>query len=194
MRVRFSTDSDEHTRGIVRMISFSNNPEDLKHRLPRVRRAHPDEGEDLTRLAIRSKASRGYDAEFMAAALPDLQVETEWIGAGRVFVVEQTGALLGFCSLEIGARDSASAELTQLFVEPDHMGRNFGRLLWNYALRELRRDHPEVRRLFVVSDPDAVGFYEKCGARRDGYEASIVDAKRLLPRLVYEIPSKSTRQ
>ncbi|MCR9142867.1 MAG: GNAT family N-acetyltransferase [bacterium] len=174
----------------------SNNSGDLTGlaaRIPRVRRAHPDEAEDLTRLARRSKAHWGYSPEFLDAAMPDLRIETEQVGAGRVFVIERADALIGFCAIQSFEQSPDRVSLSHCFVDPEFLGQNYGRLLWNYALRELRRNYPRVRRLFVVSDPNAVGFYLKCGARADGYEASIVDAKRLLPRLVYEIPSKSTR-
>ncbi|MEQ9364196.1 MAG: GNAT family N-acetyltransferase [Leptospirales bacterium] len=162
--------------------------------IPRVRRAYPDETEDLTRLAVRSKAHWGYSREFLAAAHADLAVDTARIGTGRVFVVERNAELIGFCSLELSAATPDRAELIQCFVHPDWMGQNYGRLLWNYTVRKLRSDYPAVSRLVVVSDPNAVGFYQKCGARPDGYEASIADPKRLLPRLVYEIPPKSARQ
>lgn len=173
-----------------------NSPESspLDARIPRVRRAYPDETEDLTWLAIRSKAHWGYDRAFLEAARGDLAVQTARVGAGQVFVIERDGALIGFCSLEFPPVDPQSAEMTHCFVDPAWMGQNYGRLLWNYSLRELRQHYPGVRRLVVVSDPNAIGFYKKCGARPDGYEPSIVDAKRLLPRLVYEISPKSTRQ
>ena len=161
--------------------------------VPRVRHAHPDEIPDLNQLAWQSKATWGYDADFMAAAIPDLEVTADQVGAGHVFVIELRGELLAFCTIEIDAQNPGSAELVHCFVAPGHQGQNLGRLLWNYSLRELQQRYPAVRRLTVVSDPNAVGFYERCGARRVGYTPSIVDPRRLLPRLAIEVPKSFFR-
>lgn len=154
-------------------------PQRVDARIPRIRRAVPDEAADLCALAVRSREQSAIIHNIAITPRPELTtVSTELIFAGQVFVIECDDRLIGFCSLAFGP---GSAELCQCFVDPDFFSQSFGRLLWSYSLRELRRHYPRVKRLFVISDRSSRGFFERCGARRIGY------ASGLLPRMVYEI-------
>lgn len=164
---------------------MSSSYSTLGAHIPRLRKAYPDESADLSALARRSKAHWGYDRFFLEQVHSELEVGLRSIAAGQVFVIELADELIGFCALDL---EDDTAELTHCFVDPAHLRQNYGRLLWNYAVRELRRSHPETRRLRIISDPHAAGFYRRCGARTDGFEPAAHDPKRLLPRLIYSIP------
>src|SRR5690349_14888989 len=89
----------------------------------RIRAARPDEADDLTAVAIRSKAYWGYDAAFMASCVPALTISPERIATGRFFIVEEDERLVGFAGLRT---EGAEAELTDLFLEPWAIGRGYG--------------------------------------------------------------------
>ncbi|MEU8779873.1 GNAT family N-acetyltransferase [Streptomyces sp. NPDC048606] len=148
--------------------------------MAKVRAALPAEAGALTALVMRSKASWGYDAAFLAACAPQLRVRAQEVAARRIVVAEDArGRLLGLASLEDepedepedeGARPGSGggrvARLGSLFVEPDAMARGVGRLLYLDAVR--RAVALGVDRLLIDSDPYAAGFYRAMGARGAG--------------------------
>jgi len=128
----------------------------------RIRSAKLDEIESLSLLALRSKASWGYDAGFMARCRSELVVNEDQVANKLTYVAvdETSNEVLGFYLLrEPGERD---AELDMLFVAPQHIGEGVGRALLLDAQGEARRRGWEV--LLIESDPFASSFYERHGA------------------------------
>ena len=149
-----------------------------------IREASPSEADQLTELALRSKAHWGYDAEFLEDARSDLTLTTQYIYTYTVFVIEEQGSIEGFYSL---SGQDAEAELMHLFVEPAAIGRGLGRLLFRHAVDTARAFGFE--RLTIGSDPFALEFYEAMGARRVGEVASPIRPGRMLPLLHYSLLS-----
>jgi len=162
--------------------------------LKNIRQATPDEAEQLTELALRSKGHWGYDAEFLRDCRIDLTLTPEFIAASPVFVLEEQGSIEGFYSLsgQEGAGEDLEVELLHLFVEPRTIGRGFGKLLFQHAVETARR--LGFQRLLIGSDPFALKFYEAMGARRVGEVASIVRPGRMLPLLHYTLLSTPPQQ
>jgi len=69
--------------------------------------------------------------------------------------------------------------MTDLWVEPDAIGRGHGRALWEHAVATVRERG--FRELRVQSDPHAEGFYRAMGAERIGSQPSTVIPGRALP-------------
>ncbi|MEZ5658619.1 MAG: GNAT family N-acetyltransferase [Burkholderiaceae bacterium] len=134
----------------------------------------------LTELAIRSKASWGYDAGFMAACADELTVRPEALtSATRIIeLVHQGGAPLGFMSVAIQTDD---AELEAMFVLPEALRGGVGRRLMALALRACARHGRHL--LTIQSDPFAEGFYRRMGALPVGRRESDSVAGRFLPLL-----------
>lgn len=147
-----------------------------------IRNARSGEAETLSGLALRSKAHWGYEAEFLEACRPELTLSAELIAAGDVFLLDDHGRALGFYTL---ARFKSDVELGHFFVEPSHIGRGVGRLLWEDAVqRAARRGYD---RLLVQSDPNAEGFYLRMGAERIGQVPSGVIPGRSLPLMLFPL-------
>lgn len=147
----------------------------------RVRAALPGEEAILTDLCMRSKAHHGYDDAFMAQCAPVLEVRGADIAAGRVWVAQRKGRIVG--TVGITPEGDGEAELDRMFVEPDAIGSGVGRALMRRAVKESRA--AGVRKLMILADPHAALFYERCGAVRIGDEASDAIPGRTLPR--YEL-------
>ena len=130
----------------------------------------------LTALAIRSKAHWGYDAAFMAVAVPDLQITPELLGAATAFVAERGTITLGFYVL---AAVDGVPMLRDLWVDPAAIGAGVGKQLWSHMLEQARR--LGYRAVRITSEPNAEGFYVKMGARRIGAVESSVVKGRMLP-------------
>jgi GNAT superfamily N-acetyltransferase len=159
----------------------------------RIRPARPAEAEHLSALAIRSKAHWGYDAAFMAACVPALTVNAEWIGSpGLHYVVaeDDTGTVVGFASLRLDAADPRAAELTSLFVEPRAIGQGYGWRLWQHAMAMARA--LGVRRVRIEADPFAERFYLRQGAVRIGETPSDAIPGRVIPLLSLDLDEPRT--
>ena len=145
-----------------------------------VRSARVEEASGLSALCVRSKAVWGYDPSFMALARTALEVSPEQIAAGDVWVPAAEGSIAGIVSLGPGNQPD-TLDLDKLFVEPVRIRTGVGRLLLAHAVREARRRG--ANRLTILADPNAAGFYERCGARSIGEAPSNAIPGRLLPLL-----------
>jgi GNAT superfamily N-acetyltransferase len=89
-----------------------------------------------------------------AIELPIAQIE-----AGRVFVAERDGAILGFSV--VLPRNDGDAELDGLFVEPSAWRHGIGRKLVEAAGAFACSGGSSA--LYVIGDPHSAGFYYGCG-------------------------------
>lgn len=152
-----------------------------------IRPARPDEADLLSDLAFRSKAHWGYSPEFMEACRDELRVAPSAIAAGRVFVLEDRGTPVGVYSLE--DLSDGEIELGHLFVEPARLRTGGGQRLVQHACRTARS--LGFTRLVIQGDPNAGGFYLRCGAVRIGERESASIPGRTLP--LFEIDLEAVR-
>lgn len=153
-----------------------------------VRRLSEDEApallEELTTLVVRSKASWGYDDDFMARFAAG-SVTRELVGERRVCLVAfASDRPVGVAVID---DEGTRAWLEDMWVEPEFFGRGVGRALWDGAL-EVAHEWDRVS-LELESDPNAEGFYLVMGARRTGTRASSVLVGRELPLMRCELPT-----
>lgn len=127
---------------------------------------------------MRSKAVWGYDAAFLDACRQELALTAGQLDSTILRVAERNGRPIGLGQVAI---EGEVAELVRLFVEPDEIGRGCGRILFQWAVRAARE--AGARRMTIDSDPGAVPFYERMGARHTGTVPSGSIPGRLLPRL-----------
>lgn len=150
-----------------------------------IRRALPHEAEQLSTLALRSKAHWGYDQAFLEACRAVLTLKPEFLLSAFVFVIEdaQTSEIAGFYSLQ--KLNENTVELKHLFIEPHQIGQGYGKLLWQHAVN--RAESTGFRELVIESDPFAEAFYLRMGASRTGAAPSSVLKGRMLPVLRYTL-------
>src|SRR4051812_9125844 len=130
-----------------------------------IRDATVEEAPALEALQRRSSDVWEEYREQLAAHRDAIEVSLEAIRSGRVRVaIGDDGRPVGFSVLEPGA--AGAFELDGLFVEPSRMGGGVGRRLVADAAGAARR--AGARRIDVVANPRAVGFYEKAGFRAGG--------------------------
>jgi N-acetylglutamate synthase-like GNAT family acetyltransferase len=147
-----------------------------------VRKARQSEAEAISALALRSKAHWNYTEKELAVFRSELKVESEEVVPHRMHVIEESGQIVGFYSLV--PCEGNTVELGHLFVEPKHLGRGFGRALFEQA-RETARD-AGFARLVIQSDPNAAGFYLSLGASLDRQIPSSIPG-RTLPYFTLEL-------
>jgi N-acetylglutamate synthase-like GNAT family acetyltransferase len=149
-----------------------------------IRRARPNEAQLITDLALRSKASNGYSADFMAACVAELTMSADRIRDGEVWVAESGGEIAGYCEIKL---EEGTAEVLGLFVEPSQKSSGVGRLLWQ-QLRDCAEE-AGAKRIGVGSDPAAQGFYQRMGCTIIGTEPSGSIPGRVLPRFELTLAS-----
>ena len=149
----------------------------------RLREAGPGDAEVLSSLAFRSKASWGYDVEFMKRCRDELSYSAETIESPRFRfrVAELEGQIVAFYALEL--LGDGQAELEALFVRPDHIGKGLGRVLIDAACSEASL--LGVACVTIQGDPNADEFYLAVGAVQAGYRESASIPGRYLP--VYKL-------
>jgi GNAT superfamily N-acetyltransferase len=163
----------------------------LRERIPpRIRLARMDEAGALTALCLRSKAYWGYDAAFIRLAAPALEVHTEAINEGRVFVAaDADDQALAVARLDIETPDVANLGL--LFVDPPAIGLGVGAALFRHVAAEARQR--SCHRMMILADPFAAPFYERMGARYLGQEPSDALPNRTLPLYCFDLTSPAMR-
>jgi len=148
-----------------------------------IRVALPEEAAELNALLLRSKAVWGYDSAFMAETQRQAEraITPEAIASHPYFVAEVDSALAGFACLCSWKDDPEGLEIDWLFVEPAYFGQGIGRALTEHAESLARQIG--ARRLWVVSDQNAEGFYRAMGMTRVGEQESSVQPGRMNPVL-----------
>lgn len=151
----------------------------------RIRRARPEEAPGLTDIALRAKAHWGYPDDWLESWRDELTFDQATFNDCHVFVAAGRGHLGGVAAIREAARDW---ELEHLWIDPAHMGAGLGRRLLTRCLTLARRKGHAVA---VLSDPGALGFYQRLGGEHvDDVPSSI--PKRTLPRVLF-IPDTSRR-
>ena len=142
-----------------------------------VRPARADEAGTLTELAMRAKASWGYDAAFMAACREELTLTPHKMAAWQVWVAEVDGRIAGMVALGL----DGAAEVEDFFVEPAFQGRGVGGALMGELLSAAKAAGAEV--LEVDADPNAEAIYVKLGFKTFSRSPSGSIPGRWLPRM-----------
>ncbi len=145
-----------------------------------LRPARPDEAALLSELALRSKGYWGYDARFLESCRAELTLTPHDLAEQRATVAERDARVAGFYLL---AGPPPTAELRQMFVDPEYIGSGVGRRLWRHALYTAAG--AGIRRITIDADPFAEAFYLAMGAVRTGEVASGSIPGRVLPQLTY---------
>lgn len=148
----------------------------------RLRCARVEEAGSLGELCLRSKAVWGYDAAFLEACRDELRPGLAAIEQGCVAVAELSGLVAGV--VEVSVSDD-EAHLEKLFVEPVLIRQGVGERLISWALDEATSRG--ATKIVIESDPGAVGFYRRLGARDAGVAPSGSIPGRTLPRLVLDL-------
>jgi GNAT superfamily N-acetyltransferase len=140
----------------------------------------------LTALCLRSKRHWGYDDDFMRLASMSLVVTEPAIASGCVLVGDD-GADTPLGVASFASENPDDLELQLLFIDPAAMGLGVGRALFEAARARLVA--AGARRLLILSDPNATGFYQRMGATLIGDAPSDAIPNRRLPLLEYRPPA-----
>jgi GNAT superfamily N-acetyltransferase len=148
-------------------------------------RAEPGDADELTQVTIASKAHWGYPAEWMKKWASVLTITPEYIESHFTIKAVGAGRIAGYYSL-VPFMSKGFCLLHNLFVRPEFMGQGVGRTLFEDA--RVQTGKFGAARMEWESDPNAVGFYNRLGARylRD----NVGDYGRALPVFSIDVPKE----
>lgn len=145
-----------------------------------VRAALPAERVSLQALQTRASLHNPGDRAALLSHPDAIDVPLEQIEAGRVFVAEDDGVIVGFAA--VVPRADGNAELDGLFVEPERWRRGIGRVLIAHAVEVARASGAQA--LHVIGNPHAEAFYRASGFETTGTFKTRFGAGLLMRRLL----------
>ncbi|OZY83732.1 GNAT family N-acetyltransferase [Cellvibrio mixtus] len=129
---------------------------------------------------IESKGYWGYSHEQLEIWRANLKFEEEYIARNTVKLVMEESEVIGFFAIVQGDVD----ELDHFWLLPNAIGKGNGNLVFEQILSECKM--LGIYEFYIISDPDAEGFYLKKGALKVG-EVYSEPQKRMLPKLKYSV-------
>ncbi len=129
-----------------------------------IRPAVASEQKLLEDLQLRASLTNAGDRDALLANSDAIELPLEQIIAGRVFVSEWHGAIVGFSA--ILPRTDGGTELDALFVDPDFRRRGIARSLVEYCADAARKLGSDA--LHVIGNPHAKDFYHACDFKMTG--------------------------
>jgi GNAT superfamily N-acetyltransferase len=140
--------------------------------------AFPEDAEALTKLAFESKGYWGYPEHWLEIWRDQIEMTPEFIQRNSVFkAVTRERKLLGCAGLEF---IDDKWILAGFWVKPEIMGKGIGNALYQKIMKCAREEDAQI--VQWESDPNAVGFYERMGAKIIDEKVYHLDGqRRVLP-------------
>jgi len=137
----------------------------------KIRIALPGEAGVLTEIAFAAKHTWNYPESYFEIWKDELTITKEYINNNIVFVAESDNQVVGFYSIVVIQNDFIAGNvlvkrgfwMEHLFVKPSFQNKGIGRTLMVHALSYCEENWIDEIKIFV--DPNAIGFYEKMGAK-----------------------------
>ena len=104
----------------------------------------------------------------------EMVITPEYVSQELVYCADSGADVLGFYSVESRPE---FWEFENFWVLPCAMGKGIGKRLFDHAINLVR--NYEGKRLRIVSDPHAEGFYLKMGAHNVGSTPSKIEGRNL---------------
>jgi GNAT superfamily N-acetyltransferase len=124
----------------------------------KIRPADSGEGQRLREIAFASKSYWGYQRERVQRWSDALDFSPTGLAGREVYVAD--GRAIAWSAL---IPKGGVLWLDDLWVEPEWIGKAIGSMLFRHAVERAR--HLGATRLELEAEPNAVGFYERVGAR-----------------------------
>lgn len=111
----------------------------------------------LGSIAQKAKVHWGYPAEWLALWKDDLSFTKDFLNRHFVLVLKIDSQIIGFCVI---IEEPDHFTIAHCWVLPENLGNGHGSQLLKRALSD---PYFENQKIQVLSDPNAVGFYEIFG-------------------------------
>lgn len=162
-----------------------------------IRKALAEEAGTLTALSFAAKGYWNYPPSYLERWRQELTITPTYVEENEVFVCAPDGDIRAYYSLVTLKEEVRLAEaaleagtwLDHMFVHPQFIGQNLGRLMFEHLRRLCEKR--QVRVVHILADPHSQPFYQKMGCRYKGeYPSSI--AGRTTPYFLCDMGEKTT--
>lgn len=111
----------------------------------------------LSSIAYEAKAFWDYPQAWLDLWKKDLTLQADYINQHLAFIIREEKTILGFCLI---TSEKEFYEIEHCWISPKHIGKGLGKRLLTevLSLNEFKDQSFQV-----LSDPNAVGFYQKFG-------------------------------
>ncbi|MCH3884253.1 GNAT family N-acetyltransferase [Tenacibaculum aquimarinum] len=141
------------------------------------------EADQLTEIALKSKAFWGYSDEIIESWREDLTITAKMFDDSNIYKYLVDDEIAGFYILErVNIRTSI---LHFLFISPQFIKQGIGKQLLDHAIAYCIEGSSAI--LNVLSDPNAEAFYAKHGFKVIARRESSIEG-RFLPEMELEFP------
>ena len=144
--------------------------------------AVPEDDQLLKETAIISKKTWGYSDDLIEIWKPDLEVTGDYILKNKVVKVFDGDKFVGFFGLKF--IENNQVELDHLWFRPGSINKGYGRLVFQHIVSYLKLNG--YKKLELIAEPNAKGFYDKMGGKITGQFQSKVSG-RFLDVYEYEL-------
>lgn len=135
-----------------------------------IRSATHNDCETLTEISFSSKSYWDYPKEYFQVWEKELTITKQYVDSNFVQVAEDDRAVVGYYSVVVLEKELKIANFTMsrgiwlehVFIQPELIGRGYGKQLMQHLLESARRYQWDE--LKILADPHSKGFYEKLGA------------------------------
>ncbi len=148
----------------------------------RIERAHKEDAQTLSDLTFRAKSYWNYSKEQLKRWEDDLTISTAYIDRNDVFKLILHNKIIAYYSYQF--INNKVLLLDNIFVDPEYIGKGYGKTLMNHLIKEAIQARKE--KIKLESEPNAAAFYKKMGFKIVGQlESSIKN--RYLPIMELDI-------
>ncbi|AET67764.1 acetyltransferase [Desulfosporosinus orientis DSM 765] len=148
-----------------------------------IRRAEAADARLLSEIAYNSEAYWGYDSDYMEKFRSFYQVTGDFINNSETHVLENQNRAVGFYGL-IG--DDTRISLEYFFIEPQSIGKGYGKLLWKHLV-DFTCKNLGIDEFLIITSPQAKEFYTRLGAVTLGEVESLLKKGCMIPQLLYKV-------
>ena len=113
----------------------------------------------LTTLTLKSKLHWGYTDDQIEGWKEDLTINVDYIDNNEVYKLLVDDMLIGFYAFL--PETKTKVELNFLFVDPNYIGKGFGRILMIDFIERLKS--LKYKEVILIADPNAEVFYKNAG-------------------------------
>lgn len=147
-----------------------------------IKKTNRNDAKSITELTLRSKNYWNYGAEQMEEWRDEMTIDSKYIDENQVYKLVDNEKLIGFYAYQ--PENTKDIKLNFFFVEPDCIGKGYGKLLMNDFL--IRIKNTDCERVILDADPNAEKFYERLGFKVIGKLQSSIK-NRILPIMELKI-------
>lgn len=150
-----------------------------------IRKALETECNALTEISFSSKQYWNYPKEYFDIWEKELTITAPYINENIVYAAEIEGKIIGYLSIVEVKKGFWAGKafimegywLDHFFIQPDYIGKGIGSELISFVKGICREKR--IKCLYVFSDPNAKGFYNKIGAVYIGETSSSIEGRKL---------------